>query len=51
LSDKSIEALICGQDWLRALVIGIFFSIIAIYIFGISLWYQFINYIILLYSL
>jgi hAT family C-terminal dimerisation region len=43
LSDESIEALICGQNWLRSSVIGIIFSIIATYIFGISLWYPFIN--------
>jgi uncharacterized membrane protein YgaE (UPF0421/DUF939 family) len=51
LSDESIEALVCGQDWLRASVIGIIFSIIVTYIFGISLWYPFINYVILLYCL
>jgi hypothetical protein len=51
LSDESIEALVCGQDWLRISVIGIIFSIIATYIFGILLWYPFINYVILLYCM
>jgi hAT family C-terminal dimerisation region len=46
LSDENIEALVCGQDWLRASVIGIIFSIITTYIFDISLWYPFINYCI-----